>query len=218
MTLAERKQETREALVVAALLAFARDGYHGASLEGIATDAGYSKGAIYSNFDGKADLFLAVLDYNLAMLGEGWNPLDPPAAPTPDRSEEATEVVRGVELATLEFIATAARDTDLAAALRQRITVMIERYRQVAATARPADERLGAEDVGTLMAAFDQGVSILALIGISSVDGALLRAGLNRLIDPRRAADEAAPVSTDRSTPLPLITRVQHAIQEADPQ
>ena len=64
---AQRQQETRNALVFAALAAFARDGYHAASLEGIANDAGFSKGAIYSNFDGKADLFLAVMDNNLAM-------------------------------------------------------------------------------------------------------------------------------------------------------
>jgi AcrR family transcriptional regulator len=35
---------------------------HGASLDEIAERAGYSKGAVYSNFAGKDELFLAVLD------------------------------------------------------------------------------------------------------------------------------------------------------------
>ena len=47
---------------------FSRDGYHGASLEEIADTAGFSKGAVYSNFGGKAELFLAVLDHNLSTL------------------------------------------------------------------------------------------------------------------------------------------------------
>ena len=41
---------------------FARRGFHGASVEEIAAEGGYSTGALYSNFSGKEDLFLAVMD------------------------------------------------------------------------------------------------------------------------------------------------------------
>lgn len=41
---------------------FLRDGFHGASLTQIAEDAGYTFGAVYSNFQNKEELFLAVLD------------------------------------------------------------------------------------------------------------------------------------------------------------
>ena len=41
---------------------FLRRGFHGASLDEIADEAGYTKGAVYSNFAGKDDLFLALLD------------------------------------------------------------------------------------------------------------------------------------------------------------
>jgi AcrR family transcriptional regulator len=41
---------------------FLRHGFHAASLEEIAEEAGYTKGAVYSNFAGKDDLFLAVLE------------------------------------------------------------------------------------------------------------------------------------------------------------
>jgi AcrR family transcriptional regulator len=58
----ERKQQTRARILDAALRVFLRDGFHGASLDDIAEEAGYTKGAVYSNFDGKDDLFLALLD------------------------------------------------------------------------------------------------------------------------------------------------------------
>jgi AcrR family transcriptional regulator len=59
---AERKERTKGDLVEAAHAVFLRRGYHGASLDEIAEEAGYTKGAIYSNFEGKDGLFLAVLD------------------------------------------------------------------------------------------------------------------------------------------------------------
>jgi AcrR family transcriptional regulator len=53
---------TRDALVAAAARVFMARGYQGASLREIASEAGLTTGAVYSNFDGKADLFLAVLE------------------------------------------------------------------------------------------------------------------------------------------------------------
>jgi AcrR family transcriptional regulator len=61
----ERKAETREHLLEAASRVFARSGYHGASVDEVAEEAGYSTGALYSNFDGKEDLFLAVLQRHI---------------------------------------------------------------------------------------------------------------------------------------------------------
>ncbi len=62
LTQAERKEQTRAGLVATARREFLERGFHGASLDHIAEAAGYSKGAVYSNFASKADLFLAVLD------------------------------------------------------------------------------------------------------------------------------------------------------------
>jgi len=62
LTQAERKERTRSELVATARRAFLERGFHGASLDEIAEEAGYSKGAVYSNFAGKDELFLAVLD------------------------------------------------------------------------------------------------------------------------------------------------------------
>ena len=62
LTRAERKEQTRADLVAAARRVFGRQGFHAATLDDIADEAGDSKGAVYSNFEGKDELFLAVLD------------------------------------------------------------------------------------------------------------------------------------------------------------
>jgi len=63
----ELKQErTRAQLLEAAARVFARRGYHVATLEEVASEAGYTKGAVYSNFDSKEALFLALVDQEIA--------------------------------------------------------------------------------------------------------------------------------------------------------
>jgi AcrR family transcriptional regulator len=62
MSRAQRKEMTRELLLDAAIEVFAEKGYHGASLDDVADAAGFTKGAVYSNFTRKADLFRALLE------------------------------------------------------------------------------------------------------------------------------------------------------------
>ncbi|MDL4819671.1 TetR/AcrR family transcriptional regulator [Actinomadura opuntiae] len=61
LTRAEAKARTRRRLLDAAAHVFARKGYAGASVEEIAEAAGFSIGALYSNFGGKEELFLELL-------------------------------------------------------------------------------------------------------------------------------------------------------------
>ena len=61
-TRAEQREATRARLIEAARAAFAEHGYAGASLETIAASAGFSKGAVYSNFASKEALGIAVLE------------------------------------------------------------------------------------------------------------------------------------------------------------
>jgi len=49
----------------AAALVFARRGFHAASIDDVAEEASYTKGAVYSNFGSKEELFLAVLEARL---------------------------------------------------------------------------------------------------------------------------------------------------------
>lgn len=62
ITHAERNAETRRRLITSARRIFLRKGFHAASLADVAKDAGYTKGAVFSQFDSKADLFLALLE------------------------------------------------------------------------------------------------------------------------------------------------------------
>ncbi len=62
LTREEKKARTRAQLIDAAAAVFARRGFVAASLDEVAEEAGLTKGAVYSNFDSKEDLFEAVLD------------------------------------------------------------------------------------------------------------------------------------------------------------
>lgn len=62
----ERAEETRSDLLEAAGRMFAAHGYEGTAVGDLARDAGYTKGAVYSNFGGKEDLFRALARRELA--------------------------------------------------------------------------------------------------------------------------------------------------------
>ncbi len=66
LTRRERQEQTRALLLDAASVVFARRGYHDAGLDEIAAEAGFSTGAVYSNFAGKQELFLALADREVA--------------------------------------------------------------------------------------------------------------------------------------------------------
>ena len=59
---AEQVERNRERVLDAAREVFLERGYAGATLEAIAEAAGFSKGVVYSQFAGKPDLFLALLE------------------------------------------------------------------------------------------------------------------------------------------------------------
>jgi AcrR family transcriptional regulator len=62
LTRAESQARTREHVLDTAHELFLRDGFTATSIERVAEAAGYSKGAVYSNFVTKNELCLAVLD------------------------------------------------------------------------------------------------------------------------------------------------------------
>ncbi|MDQ3944018.1 MAG: TetR/AcrR family transcriptional regulator [Actinomycetota bacterium] len=65
LTREESPAQTRARLLESAAAVFAQRGFYGASVEEIAERAGFSRGAFYSNFEDKSDLFLALLDDRL---------------------------------------------------------------------------------------------------------------------------------------------------------
>ncbi|MEF2074684.1 TetR/AcrR family transcriptional regulator [Consotaella aegiceratis] len=59
---AESRAQTRQKLIEAASMLFARTGYASSSVDAIAEAAGFTKGALYAHFPTKAAIFLAVFD------------------------------------------------------------------------------------------------------------------------------------------------------------
>jgi AcrR family transcriptional regulator len=56
----ERREKTRQDLLTAAETCFVTRGFHATSVDEVAEKAGYTKGAVYSNFASKEDLFVGV--------------------------------------------------------------------------------------------------------------------------------------------------------------
>ncbi|HZV10113.1 MAG TPA: TetR family transcriptional regulator, partial [Novosphingobium sp.] len=61
LTRSQSQEQTRQRLIDAARELFRRDGFAATSIDRIAEAAGYSKGAVYSNFACKEEIFLAAL-------------------------------------------------------------------------------------------------------------------------------------------------------------
>lgn len=90
---AEKKQHTRRRLIDAAAGVIAERGFYAASLMEIASQAGLTTGAIYSNFRSKEDLFLAVIRDTSAPLDLG----PEMSAPWSRLSRAAILAMRGVD-------------------------------------------------------------------------------------------------------------------------
>ncbi|WP_454860528.1 TetR/AcrR family transcriptional regulator [Promicromonospora soli] len=60
--LTPRRERTRERLLDAAFTVFAHHGIRGASIEAVCEAAGFTRGAFYSNFSSKEELFLALAE------------------------------------------------------------------------------------------------------------------------------------------------------------
>ena len=135
-TQAERREDTREQLLAAAASVFARSGFHATSLESVADEAGFSRGAVYYNFADKEELFLELLDRRCAERAQDLREV---FASTTGDDVEATS--RQAQLAAdhaldamtgdpqwralyLEFLAHAARDVAFRRRFSKRSTEM----------------------------------------------------------------------------------------------
>lgn len=149
LTRAESAAQTRRRLLDAARAVFLERGFHGASLEAVAEEAGLTKGAVYSQFESKADLFLefqeernaATLEHVRRSLAQ----IRSPAALVRWLAEYWEERLReGPEwtLLVIEFWASACRDTEIQA----RFSTQHDRLMTaVGALFDEAAERLGAK-------------------------------------------------------------------------
>jgi AcrR family transcriptional regulator len=141
LTRKERQADTRARLMASASSVAAQRGLEGASLDEIAHEAGFTKGAIYANFEGKEGLFLAMLeDHFDARLADIDRVLSGGAAPVEQARQAGADFTGALssepewERLFLELVVYAARNESFRlefvaryAQLRERIVELFER-------------------------------------------------------------------------------------------
>jgi AcrR family transcriptional regulator len=141
MTRLEKQERTRDALLRSSSKLFCRRGLEGTSIDDVAADAGYTKGAFYANFKSKEELFLVMLDEKFSAELER---IDSALAGTGDADEEArTAAAEYIHFASddewprlyFEFAAHAARNEEFREelatrqrAMRERLVTVYERW------------------------------------------------------------------------------------------
>src|SRR3954452_20263304 len=172
-TRAESQERTRARIVDAGTSRFLRDGFRVTSLERIGEEAGYTRGAVYSNFESKTELGIDVIDELhtreerrlsrlLATAGEPQAQLDALAT-------WADETIGNRAWTQLEIEVAAAGAFD-------------ERYR-AAAAARYARLRAGAAEI--VREAFGDALEIDTDLLATAIVGLSLGIGIQRVADAR---------------------------------
>jgi AcrR family transcriptional regulator len=116
---AEQNDRNRALLLAAARRVFLERGYYAATLDQIADEAGFSKGAVYSRFASKADMFLALLEDRIAERAARNAQLARELAGTGnfavllDQAQGDERGAPGWRLLVTEFRVHAARDSEL---------------------------------------------------------------------------------------------------------
>lgn len=190
----EQRERTRSELIRAAAEVFSSHGFHGASVDDVAEAAGYTKGAVYSNFESKEELFLAVLEQQVDHTVDTLQAIVDETAPE-ERARDAAGWHDQLPLLDpswflleAEFLLYAARHEDPSVrdrvAARQqrtraRIAELVEQHLRELGVDQPA---VAAEDVARLLMATADGLAQAALVDASARDGNRLFAVLVTLL------------------------------------
>lgn len=187
LTRAQRQEQTRAELTEAAKVRFLQHGYAATSLEDIADDAGYTKGAVYSNFGNKPNLCREVLEAihreklgELAHLAISESDLSARVAAVTTWFESTVGDV-GWTMLELEFVVLSRND--------QELTAMISALRNDAEASTVGMLRSIATDLGVAESQLAQGDIADTLDGLANL---LLSAGIGLGI--QRAVDPSVPV------------------------
>jgi AcrR family transcriptional regulator len=184
LTREQSRAATRERLLSAARIVFARSGFHGASVEEIASEAGFSTGALYSNFEGKEDLFLALMereiDHHARAIAQVVNERASVSAKAAGGAQEwMSTIEREPELVLLfmEFWAYGARDPRVrqeVAARFARVRVMLTQLIADGAREFGLELELPAEQLAVAIDALADGIARQKLADPDAVPDDLL--------------------------------------------
>ncbi|HUR87002.1 MAG TPA: TetR family transcriptional regulator [Solirubrobacteraceae bacterium] len=175
LTRSERTALTRRELLQAAERRFFEHGYHGTTLDDIADEAGYTKGAVYSTFKSKGGLFLAFFDEMMERRLREIRELIAAEDPAEDlldalaRQPVEKDNARFLLLA-IEFWVHAAREPELLNAFSERYRAMRESLSELV----PAGHPLGAERWAIVTSALSNGLALERLIDPAGVPDDLM--------------------------------------------
>lgn len=200
----------RDELLDAALRVFARRGYQQAGVEEIAAEAGYSKGALYWHFSGKADLLSALIEERVDAPGREAVALLESAPPERDMSVEGSRAFarrlggdRDAVLLEREYWSLALRDPELRARYAARQTELRTALAHaLEARARhlgTPDVGMSAEDVARIVMSFIGGLTADELLEPGSVSPDLVGETLALIYAGLVARAQAREASTRRS-------------------
>jgi AcrR family transcriptional regulator len=182
---AEKREANRARILRAGRKVFGERGFHRASIEEIADEAGLSNGAIYYNFDSKGDLFFALLEER---MDERIRHMRNTLTKAPDANDlglvdEARDATRSLKesrewrLLVLEFVAHAARTPSLAPRLRahkRKLRTELAELLGQRLGERDTEPAIPAEDLALAATALANGLAVEELSDPGSVPDELL--------------------------------------------
>jgi AcrR family transcriptional regulator len=132
----EKQARTRSSLMQSAARIFCKRGLERASIDEVAEDAGFTKGAFYANFKSKEELYLAMLDERFAQRIAETDRAFGGAEPPPEQARHAAaDFARSLrpedERLFLEFATYALRDESFREELLTRFATLRERLERV---------------------------------------------------------------------------------------
>ena len=205
------RAETRHQLLDAAARVFARRGLHGTSVEEVSEEAGFSRGALYSNFKSKEDLFLALWEERIERrrreLREVIANSDDPGAGLEAAAADIVEVLgreREWFLLHFEFALYAARDASFLPRYQDvRERGLAELAEGLARGLKRAgiESSLSSDDLALAVKALSYGIALERLVDEDDVPDALLGRVLQLLFRGLRAEAEAAQPRDPTSQP-----------------
>src|SRR2546423_3317013 len=172
------RDETRSRLFEAAAEVFAEYGVGAATVEQIASAAGFTRGAFYSNFETKEDLLIAMLDdhvrrsitHNLDLLAKHPDTVSFVEALSDDADREH-DPLHSSPLLQMELILHVARTPEHRPALADRLRTMRTLVGEiVVSTLRAAgvEREIDVQDAGALLLAIEDGLRLHRLIDPTS--------------------------------------------------
>lgn len=180
LTRAQSHARTREQLLAAAEDIFSQRGFNGASVEEVAEAAGYSKGAVYSNFASKAELVLALIDRQIEASRPGWAEAFAPEKALPARIDAVARLLAQQDCAwtmlEMEFFLYALRTPAARAKLARRYrtirTAMVEHLQRHFADSESAPP-IPLPQLAWVLAAIDLGLHLQVCLDPEAVPDGL---------------------------------------------